>query len=48
MAAFERDKAWVCLPRALSYCDLLLGVFIFVILQKAGVGPCQKTSLTVM
>ena len=48
MAAFERDKAWVCLPTALSKCDSLLGIFVFVVPKEAGVRPCQKISLTVM
>ena len=48
MAASERDKVWVCLPIALRDCDLLPGSFVFVVLQEAGVRPCQKISLTVI
>ena len=48
MAAFEKDKAWVCLPIALRHCDLLPDIFIFVVPQEAGFRPCQKISLTVI
>lgn len=39
MAAFERDKAWVCLPTALGKRELLQGIYIFVVLQEDGDRP---------